>query len=108
VFGQFSEQDWTAAIAALRFINEHNENKFHFKNILKGIGKIGGVLFKGARAVTKAIPLPMFQGVSKILETAADAGVGDLLDSMAGKKRRAAGGMFGGGGGGGGGCSCQG
>lgn len=89
-YSPYTEAQWVQAIQALRTIPQHHENKLHFKSILRGIGKIGKFLFKGAQIVTHAVPLPMFQAVGQGLDMAENLGATQLLDSMAniGKKRR--------------------
>jgi hypothetical protein len=90
-YSHFTEQQWIDAIQELRTIPQHHENKFHFKNILRGIGKVGKFLFKGAQIVSKAVPLPMFQAVGQGLDMAESLGANQLFDAMSnyGKKRRA-------------------
>lgn len=86
----YSAASWTAAIQALQNIDQHHENKFHFGQILRGIGKVGKFIFKGAQIVTKSIPLPMFQGVGKALDMAEGLGANQLFDAMAHYGRRRA------------------
>jgi len=88
----YSSVAWAQAIEALRKVDQHHENKFHFKKILRGIGKIGKKVFQVGSAIAHAVPLPMFQGAAKVFDMEEDMGATRLLDGMSniGRKRVAA------------------
>lgn len=88
-FSQYTEEEWVQAIQQLREIPEHHENKFHFKKLLRRIGRIGKKIFKVAKTITGAIPLPMFQVVNRGLQMAEDMGAVQGLDALSnvGRKR---------------------